>query len=47
MPVKIALAAAVLLSSASLAAQQASTLPTEILFRNVRVFDGSGAPLSA
>ncbi|OYU15538.1 MAG: hydrolase [Alphaproteobacteria bacterium PA4] len=47
MPLKIALAALVLLASASLTAQPAAPQPAETLFRNVRVFDGAGGPLSA
>jgi imidazolonepropionase-like amidohydrolase len=44
---KIAIAAMMLLAGSSLVAQPAASLPGETLFRNVRVFDGSGSPLSA
>jgi imidazolonepropionase-like amidohydrolase len=47
MLLKFALATAAFLASGSLAAQPATTMPAETLFRNVRVFDGSGSPLSA
>jgi imidazolonepropionase-like amidohydrolase len=47
MPLKIAVVATLFLAGSSLVAQPTATVPAETLFRNVRIFDGSGSPLSA